>query len=170
MNKVTEEEWRFKADNFQKRIKERPYLVNLAWYKDIVSRVSIGSSVLDVGCGARYIETVLPPHVHYIGIDPYPRDTLTMAITAEGLNNKFWNFDTVFALASLDNVQDLSLAIRGIYNVARQNIVIVTGIGIEPDHLHTVKVTRKDLTDVMGEPIQEIELTPNVYLFEFVKK
>lgn len=169
MTHVTDEEWRFKADNFQNRIKNNPYPENLQWYRDVLAKVEVGKSVLDVGCGSRHVEKVLPEGTHYIAIDPFPRDTFTMRWTAEQLNVTNWEFDTVIAFATLDNVQHLPLAIHGLWHVARKNVVIVTGINIEPDHLHTVKVTRDDLTKVMGEPYLEEELTPNVFLYEYRK-
>lgn len=169
MTHVTEQEWLTKAENFQKRIKDNPYPENLQWYQDILARVQIGSSVLDVGCGMQYVRNCLPPDVEYLGIDPYIRVTPTLRMTAEELTEHAADsFDTVLAFASLDNCMDLSAALKGIRHVAKRNVVIVTGINIEPDHLHTVMVTRKDLTDVLGEPRQEIELTPNVFLFEFI--
>lgn len=169
MTHVTEKEWLTKAENFQARIKDNPYPVNLQWYQDILARVQIGSSVADIGCGMQYVAKCLPPGTEYYGFDPYIRVHPTNKVTAEELINLTdGEFDTVLAFASLDNCMDLTAALKGIRHVAKRNVVIVTGINVPVDDLHTVMVTRKDLTDVLGEPRQEIELAPNVFLFEFI--
>lgn len=165
--KVTEMEWLEKAGNFQQRIKANPYAANLKWYYDISTQVHVGATVLDVGCGNRHLEKVLN-NVVYRGIDPFPRDEFTDRITAEELVEHDGRYDTIFMMAALDNVMDLTLALEGLKHVAKKNIVIVTGIDIEPDSLHTIKVTREALVSVLGAPVLEKMLVKNVYLFEFM--
>ena len=171
MKKVTPEVWREKANNFQKRIAANPYPVNLDYYKRIVDLVTVGSSVLDVGCGDCHLSEVLPKSVQRIfNIDPFPRNEKAFNLSAEELNYKIAKqYDTVFCLAALDNVHDVEKSLKGMLHQAKKNIVILTGINVPnyPDALHTHKIIRKYLTDVLGEPKQEIEMSKNVYLFEF---
>lgn len=167
MKSVSEQVWQEKAQNFQDRITKNPYPKNLDHYRKIVDLVTVGDSVLDVGAGNCYVDEVLPEDVWYYAIDPFPRLQKVKKMTAENLNNSCDNVDTVICLAALDNVQDVELALKGMLRVARLNIVILTGIGIDVDSLHTHRIERKDLTDVLGEPKQEIEISPKVFLFEF---
>lgn len=168
MKQVTEKEWREKAENFQARIAANPYPVNLDHYRNILSRVTVGKSLLDVGAGNCYVREVLPEGVHYFGIDPFPRNESVFPRTAEQLNDGINTMETVIMLAALDNTQSVELALKGLKRAATKNIVILTGIGIKVDHLHTHTIERKDLTDVLGEPTQEIEISPKVFLFEWM--
>lgn len=171
MKEVSEKEWREKAENFQARIAANPYPVNLDHYRSILSKVTVGKEVIDIGCGNCYVGDVLPFDVFYYPCDPFPRDVNNYSIhniSAERLNIYDGDkFDTVICLAALDNVQSVELALKGMLNVAKNNIVILTGIGVKVDHLHTHTIERKDLTDVLGEPTQEIEISPKVFLFEW---
>lgn len=172
MKKVTEYVWQEKAANFQNRIAANPYPKKLDYYRKIVDMVTVGVSVLDVGCGDCHLSEVLPKSVQRIfNIDPFPRDQRATKLTAEALNYKIAKqYETVFCLAALDNVQDVELALKGMLHQAKNNIVIVTGIDIPnyPDALHTHRITRQDLTNVLGEPTQEIEMSKNVWLFEWM--
>lgn len=167
MKQVSEQEWRLKAQNFQDRIAANPYPVNLDHYRNILSKVSVGAVVADIGCGNCYIKEVLPEGTAYYGFDPFPRlpDVLPYSLEAL-LNVEVWA-NTVFVLAALDNVQDLETSLKALKHIAVDNIVILTGIGIPPDQYHTVQIDCKDLTDVLGEPAQEIEISPKVFLFEW---
>lgn len=163
------EEWERKAANFQRRIFENPYPINLDYYRELLSMVRVGKSVLDVGCGDRHIEAAMPD-LWYLGIDPYPRHKTTRKVIAEHLGRleEFWKCaDTVICFASLDNCFWLENALWGLKKCAKQNIVILTGIGIEPDELHTLRIDHKDLVQVLGEPVFEREIKPNVWLFDF---
>ena len=172
MKEVTENVWKEKAQNFQDRITKNPYPKNLDHYRKIVDLVTVGSSVLDVGCGDCHLAEVLPQSVQRIfNIDPFPRNEKSYKLSAEDLNYKIAKqYDTVFCLAALDNVQNVEQALRGMLHQAKKNIVILTGIDVEsyPDALHTHRISRKDLTDVLGEPTQEIEISPKVFLFEWI--
>lgn len=166
MKDVSEKEWREKAENFQARIATNPYPVNLDHYRNILSKVTVGESVLDVGAGNCYIGEVLPKEIAYHAIDPFPRKPEVIPMTAEQLGGAV-KFDTVICLAALDNVQNVPEALTGMKRSATKNIVILTGIGVKVDHLHTHTIERKDLTDVLGEPTQEIEISPKVWLMEW---
>lgn len=171
MKKVTPEEWQEKAANFQSRIATNPYPVNLDHYRKIVETVTVGESVLDCGCGDCHLSEVLPKSVQRIfNIDPFPRNDKAFKLSAEDLNYKIAKqYDTVFCLAALDNVRDVEKSLKGMLHQAKKNIVILTGIDVPnyPDALHTHRISRKDLTDVLGEPAQEMEISPKVFLFEF---
>lgn len=168
MKKVTEQEWRDKAAGLAEWRKNRTSPPNLDLYKRIVSMVHVGKSVLDVGCGQRHLEKCLPKGTLYTGVDPFPLDNLTPAWGAEeALTWQGNKFPSVFMLSALDNVKNLDLSMKGLKHIAGQNIVILTGIGIPPDKNHTVQVDREDLVSVLGEPAQEIEISPKVFLFEF---
>ena len=167
MGKVSIEVWKEKADNLTKWREKRTTPPNLDLYKNIVSRVSLGRTVLDVGAGQCHLKECLPSGVDYIGIDPFPLNDEVLEVTAEEMTDFNAFFDTVFILSALDNVIDVKKSLEGIKRAARQNVVILTGIGINPDIYHTHKIERKDLTDVLGEPILEMEMLKNVWLFEF---
>ena len=164
---ISKKEWLQKAENLQRRRVENPITPNLSLYKKIVSLVSVGETVLDVGCGQCHLVLCLPKGIQYTGIDPFPLDEKVNKMTAEELISDEHHFDTVFMLAALDNVQNVPVALRGLKTAARKNIVILTGIGIEPDEFHTHKIERKDLVKELGEPYLEKEVLPRVFLFEF---
>ncbi len=165
--KVSEKKWNEVAKNLAEWRKNRTSKPNLDLYRKIVSKVHVGKTVLDVGCGQCYLNECLP-NINYVGIDPFPLSDNVLKISAEDLNDSSECFtNTVFCLASLDNVIDVKLSLKGLKKVADENIVILTGINIEPDKYHTHKITREILVDVLGEPKQEVEMLPNVFLFEW---
>lgn len=174
--KVDEETWRCKAMNFQKRITEKPYPKKLNFYSDIVKKVHVGEIVLDVGAGSCILKECIPANIQYYALDPYPRNDDTIKGKIEDadilhLFSKTVRIETVFALASLDNTQDLNTALENIAKIATKNVVIITGIGLEPDNLHTVRVDMADFK----EPFKAWTLTvmeeiwSKVFLLEFTK-
>jgi hypothetical protein len=177
MKSVSEQEWKAKAAGLAEWRKNRTSAPNLDLYRKIVSMVHVGDMVLDVGCGQCHLLKVLPEHEwqltskfqskHYYGIDPFPVYDYIPNVEAEYLVNWIQPRHTVFMLSALDNVKNLEESLKGLKHVALENIVILTGIGIPPDINHTVQIDRKDLTDVLGEPFQEVEMLPKVWLFEW---
>lgn len=165
--KVTKERWHEVADNLAQRRKENPITPNLDLYRLIVETVHVGHNVLDVGAGQCYLNLVIPDGHTYNAIDPFPIQDDVLPLKAEDMNGTDTFFDTVFMLAALDNVQDVFEALKGLKYCARENVVILTGIDIEPDQYHTHKITRETLIGVLGEPLQEIEVSPKVFLFEW---
>jgi len=124
--------------------------------------------VLDVGCGSCYLKTILPKSVEYLGIDPFPVHDEILELTAEDiLQVEIGQFETVCMFAALDNVHNLTEALTGLKYAATKNIVLLTGIGIEPDQYHTVRVDLEDITEVLGTPRIALELLPKVWLLEF---
>ena len=168
MKSVSEQEWKKKAEGLAEWRKNRTSPPNLDLYKRIVSMVHVGKTVLDVGCGQMHLASLLG-ECFYSGIDPFPLSDLITKMTAEELNDfdKEGGYDTVFMLSALDNVIDLELSLKGLKNVASENIVILTSIGVKPDTAHTVQVDRSDLVSVLGEPHLEVEISPRLFLFEF---
>lgn len=169
MKQVTEKEWREKAAGLAEWRKNKTSPPNLDLYRKIVSMVYVGSWVADIGCGQKHLYHCLPEHVGYIGYDPFPIAEHVSEFSAEQLlefNAKA--FPSVFMLSALDNVKDLRKSLQGLKHFASENIVILTGIGIPPDENHTVQVDRDDLVSVLGEPTQEIEISPKVFLFEWI--
>jgi len=167
MKKVSSQEWLKKASNFQERISKSPYAKNLSHYRNIINLIEIGNSILDVGCGEKYISEVIPDHVEYIGIDPIPRKSDVLPVSAEGLSENPIKADTVIMFAALDNTMDVKKALQGLKASAKMNIAILTGIGIPPDRYHTHQIDYSDLTDVLGTPKFKTKMSPSVYLFEW---
>lgn len=164
MKSVSRSEWLKKAEGLAEWRKNRTSPPNLDLYKKIVSLVHIGDSVLDVGCGQCHLKKVLPDGVDYIGSDPFPIVEGVVECRAEDL---IMSADTIFMLAALDNVQNVEDTLQSLRICAEENIVILTGIGIEPDKNHTHQIDRQDLVDVLGEPTLEVSISPRVYLFEW---
>jgi len=170
MKKVSDSEWKQKANNLTKWRENRTSPPNLDLYNKIVSMVHVGQSVLDCGCGQRHLANCLPSGTLYTGVDPFPIKGLINEGewgAEDGLTWRGNKWKTVFMLAALDNVQNVYLALKGLKNLASENIVILTGIGIKVDMFHTHQIDRKDLTDVLGEPTLEVELSPRLFLFEW---
>lgn len=167
MKKVTDKVWKEKAAGLAEWRKNRTAPPNLDLYNRIVSIIHIGKDVLDVGAGQCHLAHCLPAGVKYTAIDPFPLDKKVHALSAENLYKAATRHATVIMLAALDNVKDVEVALRGLKNVATENIVILTGVGIPPDKNHTVQIDRADLVSVLGEPFQEVEMLKNVFLFEW---
>lgn len=125
-------------------------------YKELLKKVHIGQNVLDVGCGTAWLKGYLPSYVDYHGMDafaldiPELRDGIISGEIIEGGIDIFdWNnfpefekiFNTIFCFAALDGMADLDKAISNMKRMARKNIVILTGINIQPDEFHTHLIT-----------------------------
>ena len=158
-------DWEQVAENLAERRMSNPITPNLELYKKIVSIVGLGKTIADVGCGQQYLKQCLPDGHNYIGVDPFPIVPNTINCKAEDLDIKA---DTIFMLASLDNVESVKLTLLGLKNCANMNVIILTGIDIEPDKYHTHKITRDVLLKYMGKPTIEKEMLPNVFLFEWL--
>jgi len=118
-------------------------------YKLHLIKCGYGKSVLDVGCGAQFLKTQIQGNTHYIGIDAFPAEgyedvTLPLAIESDEMDQLFGMVDTVCAFAVLDNCLDFDKAIKNMKQVARKNIIILTGIGIDVDQFHTFRLEMHD--------------------------
>lgn len=178
---VTEDHWKEKLNNLIERRKDWQHnddnrkLDNVVRdYKLHLSKVYVGKSVLDVGCGSKFLESCLPKGVVYFGIDAFPIDESVYKGKIEDDETvrtfaKFYEIDTVCAFAMLDGCQNLDVAIDNMKTIARKNIVFLTGIDIEPDKYHTFKI-EMDYLDTKFSDWRKTyceQLMPKVFLIEF---
>lgn len=157
----------------QKTVSDNPTYQNpVADYRLHLIKCGYGKSILDVGSGAQFLKTQIPDSVRYTAIDAFPAEgyegtTIEVAIedfTRESLD---WdNFDTVCAFAVLDNCRDFDLAIRNMKSWANKNVIILTGIGIEPDQFHTFRLEMHDFDSRFTDwkCTHREEIVPKVYL------
>lgn len=177
MTKVNQEIWNERMNNLNER-RAREVIKNsikgVDDYKRHIEKAFIGKTVLDVGCGSRIIMRCLPNGTKYLGIDPFPQEPedaglVKMEIEKCTLSDN--SFETVYAFAMLDNVYDLEAALSNIKRVASKNVLFLTGVNIEPDQYHTIKITEEDLVKRM-EPFTvsfKEYLHPKILLIEFKK-
>lgn len=178
---VTDEQWKSAMNNLLARREEWKHADDnrkldnaIRDYKTHMSKVFIGDSLLDVGCGNKFMQKCIPPKVAYFGLDAFPVDTTVYNGKIEDdavlkLFTKFYKIDTVCAFAVLDGCQDLDKAISNIKTIALKNVVILTGINIEVDRFHTFKIEMKTLDDLFegwNKTYCE-ELKPKVLLIEY---
>jgi cyclopropane fatty-acyl-phospholipid synthase-like methyltransferase len=169
---VTEKVWKEKLNNLHTREKGISSEHQIP-YKELLKKVHIGKTVLDVGCGTCWLMNYLPDHVNYYGCDAHIKVGIKTLdeLTQRGMlynwkidsdpktdhqNYAAFNilkFQTVFMFAALDGMQDIDQAIENIKSLAVKNIVILTGINIEPDQYHTHKITEKWLMEAMCPPV-----------------
>lgn len=139
-------------------------------YKAHLKMIEVGKTVLDVGAGSGNLKWCLPEGTHYWGIDPFPQIPTVLEATIEDFEcNR--TFETVVMFAALDNVIDFKKALDKIKKLATKNVYFLTGVGIEPDKYHTIKVTEQDLILEM-KPFKigyMNYLAPKVLLIEFRK-
>jgi ubiquinone/menaquinone biosynthesis C-methylase UbiE len=169
--------WKQKMSNLMRRRKEKSLKRNSITgnYKLNLSKLHIGNSVLDVGCGGmdigKELATRTPPP-SYTGLDPFPLSADVVNGKIEDYNVPDKMYDTVLAFAVLDGVEDIDKALANMNRIAAKNIGILTGIDIEIDNCHTFKITEamlvagfKDFNIHLKE-----ELCPRVFLYDFWRK
>lgn len=168
---VSEELWRERMGNLINiwRKSERPSIMSASKagdYASHIKKVRLGTAVLDLGCGDGHVWKLLPMKHQYIGVDPFPVNEYITKMKAEDLNIEA---DTILCFAMLDGCQNLTKVLERVNACARENIVILTGIGIEPDKFHTHKIERAEIVD--GLPDFRValaeEVSPKVWLFDF---
>lgn len=140
-------------------------------YKSHINKCFIGKNVIDVGCGSQIIKSCLPPGVSYTGVDPFPISPDVAKMEIEECYYKDDLFETLYAFAMLDNVYDLDKALFNMKRISSKNIVFLTGVNIEPDQYHTIKITEEDLVQRM-KPFSvgyKEYLHPKILLIEFKK-
>lgn len=139
-------------------------------YYSHVRKCHIGQTVLDVGCGSMHLKTVLPESIKYFGIDAFPVDDSVIEAEIETYKPTE-SIDTVYCFAVLDGVHDIRQALDNIKRIADKNVVILTGIDIEPDNCHTFKITEQLLgLSFDGWKVGHKEyLAPKVLLIEYRK-
>lgn len=134
-------------------------------YAGHIAKCHQGERVLDVGCGHQVIKPFVKGE--YVGIDAFPLSADVTAMKAEEMTFEDKSFDTVYCFAVLDGVEDLNLACKQIKRVCRGNIVILTGIDIEPDMYHTYKITEAFLDETFGHASLKYWVTDKVLLAEY---
>ena len=139
-------------------------------YGDHLEKCGYGNSILDVGCGSQALRKYIPEGIHYTGIDAFPvenTDSILMAIEESTFEPK--SFDTICAMAVLDNCWNFDEACQKMKEIARINIIILTGINIEVDQYHTFKLQLEDFNrnfcDMELSYCEEI--SPKVYLLNY---
>lgn len=172
--KATKKAWKSATDNLRARQAQRQHTDDnrtapnvLRDYKLHLQKCGFGESILDVGCGGQFLKTQIPSDVHYIGIDAFPiagTDTLKLAI--EDDEALVISVDTVCCMAVLDNCRNFDKAIENIKQIAKKNVIILTGIDIEVDQYHTFKLQLSDFSERFKDWNQTHyeELTPKVWL------
>lgn len=106
-----------------------------------LSKVHIGKTLVDVGCGSMSIKSMLPPGTEYIGIDAFPYNDQVMHMEIEHCTFKDNEFETLICFAVLDGLHNLDRSLFHMKRICSNNIVLLTGINIEPDEFHTFMIT-----------------------------
>jgi len=178
--KATEEAWQkataeLRARGPRNNVGESREQAYIRDYKHHLSKVFVGKSVLDVGCGAQFLKTCLPEGVDYLGIDAFPidLDSYKGNIESESTFNilKSLDFETICAFAVMDNCLDFDKAIENMKMIAQKNIVFLTGVGIEIDKFHTLRLEMEDYEERFSDWTHGYreEVAPKVFLLEYLK-
>lgn len=142
-------------------------------YKSLLKKVHIGKRVLDVGCGTCWLKNYLPKDTIYFGMDAYVKgkDILTETIEDVEVLADVYDFETIFVFAALDGMRDLELAFSKMKYLASKNIVILTGINIEPDIYHTHLITEEYLDSQMNgwNKTTRVQVHPKIIFLEYTK-
>lgn len=172
--KTTHEDWQKKLTNLHTRTKgiSSEHQID---YKRLLKNVHIGQKVLDVGCGTMWLADYIPDTCYYHGIDAYieesPRGFGFNQVSIEECVGGGEYYNTLFVFAALDGMRDLFTAFQAMKELAFENIVILTGINIEPDLYHTHLIT----LDFIKEQMDGFKLTyeefvhPKIVFLEFTK-
>ena len=179
--KVSTKEWVQATENLNKRRQysghsdDNRSLDNaIRDYKSHLNKCGVGSSVLDVGCGSQFLKQCLDEGVIYTGIDAFPINEDTIELSIEEAHETFAGngYATVCAFAVLDNCRDFYLACENMKRIARQNVIILTGIGIEVDEYHTHKLEHEHFDKAFADwdCTHREEISPKVWLLCYVPK
>jgi len=151
----------------------------IADYGRHLRAVKVGDSVLDVGAGDGNLRNILEKHTQYggkqhqyIGIDAFPANEGIIKGTSEALPFEDHTIETVVCFAVLDGTLDAAKSIAEMCRVASKNVVLLTGIGIEPDKYHTHKIEDAWLHEQFKQNGFKCNMSnylePQVLLIEFV--
>ena len=173
---VSEETWKEKMQNLMDRrelgtIGTSANANKVRDYASHLSKVFIGGSVLDVGCGDMSIKKLLPD-VLYSGLDAYPvSEDVFGGEIEDNYAVEFFEVETIIAFAVMDGVQDFDKAIENIKLIAQKNIVFLTGVNIPPDRYHTLELKLSDFDYRFSDwkKTYQEEIVKNVYLLEYTK-
>jgi len=178
MLKTTDEHWRNATANLNARRKEQGHSNDnflcdtpVADYRAHLDKCYVGPTLLDVGCGGQHLKSCCPEYVEYFGMDAFPivPTDYVMAIEEATPERIGRTFNTVCAFAILDNCRDFDQAIRAMQSLATVNIIILTGIGIEPDKFHTMKLELSDYDNLFTGWANSVrkEIQSKVWLLEY---
>lgn len=172
--KATNEKWVKATENLMDRRRKNGVLHAATQphqsYIDYVTKCGVGKSVLDVGCGSQTLKLCLPQGVKYYGLDAFPIPGIDLIHSAiEDL--KGWKVDTVCAFAVLDNCREFNKACQVMKETAQQNIIILTGIGIDVDMYHTFRLEHADFERNFNDwnCTYKEEISPRVWLLNYAK-
>lgn len=180
--KVTYDVWSKAMNNLLERRKssvqrsDNPTYQNpVADYRLHMIKCGYGQTVLDIGCGAQFLKTQLAERTHYIGIDAFPAEgyeEVTLPIAIESDEALELEADTVVAFAVLDGCLDFDKACENMKKIAKQNIIILTGIGIPVDEYHTHRLEHSDFDRMFNdwECDHREEISPKVWLINYKRK
>lgn len=174
--KTTKEDWEAKLNNLHTRTKgiSSEHQID---YKSLLKKVFIGDKVLDVGCGTTWLKKLLPEFITYYGIDAFklpehmPWEVINEKIEELDLNHYSEKVETIFVFAALDGMENLEIAFNKMKLIANKNIVILTGINIEPDIYHTHLITEAFLDDQMNgwKKTVRVQVHPKIIFLEYTK-
>lgn len=177
MLKTTKENWEQATANLRNRgvrstVGESTEAIRVRDYAAHLSKVYVGESLLDVGCGDQFIKKCIDPKVRYIGLDAFPisQDTFEGNIESDEAV-KLFDVETICAFAVMDNCLDFDKAIENMKQIATKNIVFLTGVNIEVDKFHTFKLQLSDFDYRFSDwkKTYAEEIVPKVYLLEYTK-
>ena len=175
--KVTKKQWNNATSNLQKRRAAWKNLDDNIKLDDTIrnfgehlEKCGYGNSILDVGCGSQALRNFVPDGIKYVGIDAIPvknTDTILMSIEESTFEPK--SFDTCCAFAVLDNCFDFDEACQKMKEIARINIIILTGINIKIDKYHTFNLQLEDFNRNFNDMELSYceEISPKVYLLNY---
>lgn len=170
--KTTKEDWKAKLNNLHTRTKgiSSEHQID---YKSLLKKVFIGANVLDVGCGTCWLKNYLPKETKYVGLDAVHKKEHELFDVKIGEIEGVWGykFDTLFVFAALDGMRDLSMAFEKMKSISQKNIVILTGINIEPDIYHTHLITEEFLDAQMEgwKKTTRVQVHPKIIFLEYTK-
>lgn len=143
-------------------------------YKTLLKKVHIGNLVLDVGCGTMWLKKMLPADCVYHGMDaflPHIKDERSQMSIESMRGSKKAYYDTLFIFAALDGMRDLEQAFDGIRSITKKNVVILTGINIEPDRFHTHLITEELIANQMDgfRLTHRTQVHPKIVFLEYTR-
>lgn len=171
--KVEKKEWEMKLKNLHTRTKGITSEHQID-YKNLLKKVHIGKTALDVGCGTCWLKKYLGKS-HYNGIDAFDRVEHKGLNVYNGIIETYefgtQKFETLFVFAALDGMMDLELAFVKMKDVCSKNIVILTGINIQPDLYHTHLITEKLINNLMDgfELTHRTQVHEKIVFLEYTK-
>jgi len=174
---TTKEIWEQATYNLRNRgvrstVGESVEAIRIRDYAAHLSKVYVGESLLDVGCGDQFIKKCIDTKVRYIGLDAFPihADTFEGNIESDEAV-KLFEVDTICAFAVMDGCLDFDKAIENMKQIAQKNIVFLTGVDIPVDKFHTFKLQLSDFDYRFSDwnKTYAEEIATKVWLLEYTR-